>query len=195
MTGRVGKPTGLSQAESSSTVSALTGFDPSRKDDAWNVQRDLERRTTAMRDGVRAAKALHWLQSYGLNPFHGSSYGEFFGGFEEAKPYIAAATEAFAKQLSQRAIDLISAAQADRVLAIAAHNTEAAIVLKRYRATIERIRAALEFVEPRDRDELDSALAADIAAGMSLRRAAAKHGTTLSIARRAVDRAALKAGA
>lgn len=41
MTGRVGKPTGLSQAESSSTVSALTGFDPSRVAAGdWLVIRD-----------------------------------------------------------------------------------------------------------------------------------------------------------
>jgi hypothetical protein len=32
MSGRVGKPTGLSQAEPCSTVSTLTGFDPSRRD-------------------------------------------------------------------------------------------------------------------------------------------------------------------
>jgi hypothetical protein len=93
-------------AEPGSTVSALTGFDPSRKDDVWNVQRDIERRARAMRDGVAAAKALYWLQSYGLNPFCGSTYGENFGGYAEAKPYIAATTESFADQLRQRAIDL-----------------------------------------------------------------------------------------
>jgi hypothetical protein len=45
--------------------------------------------------------------------------------------------------------------------------------------------AAVEFIEPRNKEELNRALAKDIAAGMSLRRAAAWHGTTLAIARRA----------
>ena len=57
--------------------------------------------------------------------------------------------------------------------------------IARLTATVERVRAAIVFVEPVDRVALNSAIASDIAAGMSLRKAAFKHGTTLSIARRA----------
>jgi hypothetical protein len=97
---------GLSQAEPCCTVSALTGFDPSRKEDVFQVQLDIAQRSKALRKGEDAAKALYWLKSYGLNPFHGSTYGQAFGGYEEAKPYIDAALESFAKRLSDHAIDM-----------------------------------------------------------------------------------------
>lgn len=51
------------------------------------------------------------------------------------------------------------------------------------RATIARIRSALDFVEPVDNYERDRAIAADLDAGMSLRKTAAKHGASFSIVR------------
>jgi hypothetical protein len=50
-------------------------------------------------------------------------------------------------------------------------------------ATIERIRRAISFVEPRAGRELDRAVAADLANGMSLRKAAEKHGVSFGIIR------------
>ena len=61
------------------------------------------------------------------------------------------------------------------------------------RATVERVRAALEYVEPRRQDERDAAIVADIQAGMSLRHAAAKHATGVGVVRGAIKRQALGA--
>ena len=46
-----------------------------------------------------------------------------------------------------------------------------------------RVRSAVDFMEPQDDGAMKAALAVDLAAGMSLRKAAAKHGTTVAIAR------------
>jgi hypothetical protein len=67
---------------------------------------DATRRRNALSEGVQAARALKWLQDYGLNPWHGSSYGQDFTGYEEAKPYLDAARESLANQLSETAIAL-----------------------------------------------------------------------------------------
>jgi transcriptional regulator NrdR family protein len=47
------------------------------------------------------------------------------------------------------------------------------------RETLDRIRSALDYVPPRDRDELDAAIAADLDAGLSLRQCARKHGVNV----------------
>lgn len=58
-------------------------------------------------------------------------------------------------------------------------------------AAVERVRAAINFIEPPPRDELDRMLAWDIANGMSLRTCAKKHGVNVGRVRGAISRAAL----
>lgn len=50
-------------------------------------------------------------------------------------------------------------------------------------ATIDRVRLALDFIEPRNESERNAAIDADLTAGMSLRKTAEKHGTTFGIVR------------
>jgi hypothetical protein len=56
-------------------------------------------------------------------------------------------------------------------------------VLARLRAMEARIRAALEYSDPIDRTEIDAAIAADLRSGLSLRKTATKHGTSVGIVR------------
>lgn len=91
-------------AEPSCTVSALTGYDPSRKEDAFKIELDTIRRKRAMEDGEAAAKALGWLLDFGTQWANGSSYGTDFRGHEEAKLYLEVAHKHFAFQMRDYAV-------------------------------------------------------------------------------------------
>lgn len=50
-------------------------------------------------------------------------------------------------------------------------------------AALERVKAAIDFVEPRDPEAKREAIVRDLEAGMSLRKAAAKHGVGVAVVR------------
>jgi hypothetical protein len=91
--------------EPCSTVSALTGFDPSRKRDAFQVGLDLTRRRRALEIGEEAALALEWLTEYGANVIRGG-YGDQMRGGDEGKKYHGKALSEFASRINDRAVEL-----------------------------------------------------------------------------------------
>jgi hypothetical protein len=92
--------------EPSSTVSALTGFDPARKSDVFQIMLNLQTRRNYIGNGIDAANALYWLHDHGASAFNGSDYAKQFTGAEEAKRYVEAARDEFAAQMRARAIEL-----------------------------------------------------------------------------------------
>jgi len=65
----------------------------------------------------------------------------------------------------------------------ALHPADRGDEVEKLRATIDRVRAAIEFIEPRSDVASREAIAKDLRDGMSLRKTATKHGTTVAIVR------------
>jgi hypothetical protein len=92
--------------DESSLVFTLSGFDPSRKSEVFQIQLDMQRRASALDGGTDAAKALQWLNQYGRQVIAGSDYGADYMGSAEAKPYLRLARESFAKAMHDYATTL-----------------------------------------------------------------------------------------
>jgi hypothetical protein len=132
--GASAKQTGLSSpTEPCSTVSALTGFDPSRKDDVFQIQLDMQTRRNFLSNGVDAASALRWLHEYGGGVISGrTQWGTEFDAYEDAQPYIQEAQRYFASQMleraKERATDDIEHALASAIEARRAIDAEGGVV-------------------------------------------------------------------
>ena len=94
-----GASVGPGSCEPSPVVSALTGFDPSRKEDTFKIQLDATKRADAFDAATKAERAIQWLQQYGSAVLAGGTYGKDLGDYRAAESYVKEALEVHASTM------------------------------------------------------------------------------------------------